>query len=90
MLGGMIAGALFLLFGCVLAWKIYDDNYRKQGVIVDQKVDVRSGPGADNITIFTIHEGTKVQVRGSSNGWYQVSLPNGWNGWLEQNAVATF
>jgi tetratricopeptide (TPR) repeat protein len=86
--GSLITGALFLLFGCALAWKIYNDDYRQEGVIVEQKVDVRSGPGTDNITIFTIHEGTKIQVRGTSNGWYQVSLPNGWSGWLEQSAVA--
>jgi tetratricopeptide (TPR) repeat protein len=88
LLGGLTIGAFFLLFGCTLAGKIYNDDYRREGVIVEQKVDVRSGPGADNITIFTIHEGTKVQVRGSSNGWCQVSLPNGWNGWLQQRAVA--
>jgi tetratricopeptide (TPR) repeat protein len=88
LIGSLITGALFFFFACTLLWKIYDENYHIEGVIVEQKVDVRSGPGTDNITVFTVHEGTKVTVRGTSNGWCQVSLPNGWNGWLEQRTVA--
>lgn len=87
LIGGFIAGILVLPVGCSLAWRIYDQNHRQQGIIVEQKADVRSGPGTDNITVFTVHEGTKVQVRGEANGWYQVSLPNGWNGWLQQGTL---
>ncbi len=78
---------LFMIFTCSLSWKIYKQHYRKEGVVIEQKVDVRSGPGIENITVFTIHEGIKVRVYESSNGWYQVGLPNGWNGWLKQNDV---
>jgi tetratricopeptide (TPR) repeat protein len=78
-------GLVFLFFACSLSWKVYEQHYRKEGVVIEQKVDVRSGPGTENITVFTIHEGIKVRVYGSSDGWYQISLPNGWNGWLPQN-----
>jgi len=88
MIGSIACTALFVCFACALSWKIYADDYRKEGVIVEQKVDVRSGPGTDNLTIFTVHEGIKVRVRESNKGWFQVSLPNGWNGWLPQSAVA--
>jgi tetratricopeptide (TPR) repeat protein len=88
LIGSINCGVLFIFFAGALSWKIYVNDYRKEGVIVEQKVEVHSGPGADNLTIFTIHEGVKVQVRESGNGWLQVSLPNGWNGWLPQSAVA--
>jgi len=80
-----VFGALFLVFAGSLAWKIYQADYSKQGIVVEQKVDVRSGPGQENISVFTIHEGIKVRVLGSAAGWYQISLPNGWNGWLPRN-----
>jgi tetratricopeptide (TPR) repeat protein len=81
------AGILFLIFTCSLSWKIYERDFRKNGVVIEQRVDVRSGPGKENITVFTIHEGIKVRVHGSTNGWYQISLPNGWNGWLPQDDI---
>ena len=83
--GCLAAGILFLIFTGSLSWKIYEQNYRKKGIVIEQKVDVRSGPGAENIAVFTIHEGIKVRVHESSNGWCQISLPNGWSGWMKKD-----
>jgi len=82
-----VVGVLFLISAASLSWKIYEKDFRKTGVVIEQKVDVKSGPGSENITIFTIHEGINVRIHESSNGWYQISLPNGWNGWLPQDDV---
>lgn len=82
-----VAGFFVLLFGCSLTWKTYEKNYRQTGVVIEQKSEVRSGPGAENIVVFTVHEGILLRIRGESSGWYQVSLPNGWSGWLEKNSV---
>ncbi len=87
LIASMVIAFLFVIFGCSLGWKIYERDYRKSGVVIEQKVDVRSGPGPENITVFTVHEGIKVRVHESANGWYQISLPNGWNGWLQQNYI---
>jgi tetratricopeptide (TPR) repeat protein len=86
-IGFVALGLLLIIFGCSWSWKIYQRNHRTEGILVEQKVDVLSGPGVQNMTLFTIHEGIKVRVHGSSNGWYQISLPNGWNGWLPQDKV---
>jgi tetratricopeptide (TPR) repeat protein len=85
LLGCFATGLLFLIVAGSLSWKIYHNSYIKEGIVVEQKVDVRSGPGSENITVFTIHEGIKVRVHQSGNGWHQISLPNGWSGWLPQN-----
>ena len=85
--GSLAAGILFLAFGSSLAWKLYEEKYRQRGVVVEQKVDIRSGPGPENIVVFTIHEGSKVRIRGEASGWYQVSLANGWTGWLNRSSV---
>ena len=83
-LGCIALGFLFLIFACSLSWKIYNREYRKEAIVIEQKVDVRSGPGSENITVFTIHEGIKVRIHDSNNGWQQISLPNGWSGWMPQ------
>ena len=90
LMGSVAAGLLMLLFAGSLAWKAYQESHHREGVIVDPKVDVRSGPGTENIAVVTVHEGVVVQVRGESNGWYQISLHNGWNGWLPGRAVRIF
>ena len=83
----LAAGFLFALFAGGLAWRIIEKNTRQEGVVVEQKAEVRSGPGNDNITVFTVHEGILLRVRGETGSWYQVSLPNGWSGWLEKSVV---
>ena len=87
LLGCIGLGLLFLVFACSLSWKIYHQDYRQKAVVVEQKVDVRSGPGSENIAVFTIHEGIIVRVHGSNNDWYQISLPNGWSGWLHKDSI---
>ena len=87
LLGCLGTGLLFVLFAFSLSWKIYDQDFRKSAIVIEQKVDVRSGPGLENIAVFTIHEGIKVRVHGAANDWYQISLPNGWSGWLRQSYI---
>jgi tetratricopeptide (TPR) repeat protein len=87
LLGCLAVCILFVVFACSLAWKVYEQDFRPKGIVVEQKVDIRSGPGFENIAVFTIHEGIKVRVHRSNSGWYQISLPNGWSGWLKQSSL---
>jgi tetratricopeptide (TPR) repeat protein len=84
---GLAVALLLLLVAGTFAWKIYQESHDREGVIVEQKVDIRSGPGPENITVVTVHEGVIVHIRAESNGWYQISLPNGWTGWLPGAAI---
>ena len=85
--GSLVAGLLVLVFAASLAWKVYEQGHKREGVIVEQKVDIRSGPGTENVAVVTVHEGIVVEVRGEGNGWYQISLPNGWTGWLPSTSI---
>ena len=87
LVGFFITGALTVLLAGSLTWKIYNRDFRQEGIVLEQRVDVLSGPGEENITVFTIHEGIKVRIHTSTEGWYQISLPNGWNGWLPQSSA---
>ena len=85
--GSLLVAAMTLIFAGSLMWKVLYEGSHREGVIVEQKVDIRSGPGTENITVVTVHEGILVRVRGESNGWYQISLPNGWTGWLPGGSI---
>jgi len=85
--GAVGAAALAAVFALSLGWKVYEQQHRTEGVVVEAKADVRSAPGRENVTVFTVHEGILVRVRGEAGGWYQVSLANGWTGWTEKGGV---
>jgi tetratricopeptide (TPR) repeat protein len=83
----LLAGALGTLTAAGgLAFKIHEAMAREAIVMLD-RVDVRSGPGEDNTVLFTVHEGTILQLRNRLDGWYQVSLPNALSGWVATASV---
>ena len=58
-----------------------------QAIVFNGSVDVKSGPQTNMKTLFVIHEGLKVNIRESENGWIKIELPNGNVGWIESVAV---
>ena len=75
--------ALSLLLGASNAFRIYQSATDLEAIVLAEKADVLSGPGADNPTLFSIHEGLKVRVNSQLNEWSQISLENGWTGWIK-------
>jgi tetratricopeptide (TPR) repeat protein len=78
---------LFLLLGSMNATRIYYEATTQNAIVLLEKVDVLSGPSTDNPTLFSIHEGLKVNVQTELNGWAQITLHNGWNGWVRKESV---
>jgi len=76
-----------LLSGGNLALKSYLQATRAYGVVLEREANVLSGAGDENPTLFTVHEGLKVRVRGRTADWVQVSLDNGLSGWLPAATV---
>ncbi len=77
----LVAGAAF--FGA----QLYRTHTVREGIVLEARVDVRSGPGEDNTTLFTVHEGLKVRVRDRRGTWVLVSLANGLNGWMPGSSL---
>ena len=85
---GMAIVALpVLIEGAILSTKLYRAATLSEGIVLEERVDVRSGPGEENTTLFTVHEGLKVRVRGRQGSWLQVSLDNGLNGWMSASSL---
>ena len=60
---------------------------REQAVVLTPAAEVRAGPGENNATLLTVHEGLTVRVRQVRDGWVQVTLPDGLNGWIRDDLV---
>ena len=56
-------------------------------VVLAASVEVLAGPGENNASLFTVHEGLTLTVRSERPDWVQVSLPNGLNGWIPRAAL---
>ncbi len=64
----------------------YFDDHR-QAIIFSSSVTVKSGPVERAGTLFVIHDGTKVNIVGDSNGWIRIRLANGNEGWVKASDV---
>ena len=88
--GGWTVAALVAALALTLvSWRITYSRLegRELAVILDETVEVLAGPGENNAALFTIHEGTTIEIRAERGNWYQASLPNGLNGWLPKDAA---
>lgn len=84
----VMAGALLLLLPTALSAGVkIRQQSQWEGVVVTEKADLLSGPGEGNPVLVSVHEGLKVEIRSEVSGWYQVVLPNGWNGWVRRSAL---
>ncbi len=59
-------------------------NDYQQAIIFSGSVNVRSAPVDQAVTLFVLHEGTKVKILDGNNGWLKVQLANGTEGWIQQ------
>ncbi|MCP3980033.1 MAG: hypothetical protein GY716_12075 [bacterium] len=87
--GWLLASAMLALVLTVASWSVTHGRLtgKQIGVVLAQSVEVLAGPGENNSTLFTVHEGLTLEVRDVREEWIQVSLPNGLHGWLSRDAV---
>ena len=78
---------LFMILGSSNLVRIYWQETVQEGVILVEKADVLSGPASDSPVLFSIHEGLKVRIENDRPDWVQISLENGWNGWVKKDAL---
>jgi len=57
------------------------------GVILAKNIEVKSARGANNVTLFQLHEGSVVSIIDSQNDWYQIQLNDGKKGWAQKNSI---
>ena len=56
----------------------------RDGVIIQQVVNVKSSPDDKSTDSFIIHEGIKVRLEDKVNDWVRIRLKDGKVGWLQE------
>jgi hypothetical protein len=78
---------LFLILAASNLFRICLQETVHEAVVLVEKADVLSGPASDSPTLFSIHEGLKVRIENDLSEWVQISLENGWNGWVKNDTL---
>lgn len=60
-------------------------HYDKQGVIIQKKVSVRSGPSDHLQSLFFVHEGSELSITKKTSNWSEVQFSQGFKGWIKNN-----
>ncbi|WP_456273920.1 SH3 domain-containing protein [Bacillus sp. AK031] len=60
----------------------------KKGVVTDNGLRLREGPGTSQPVIDTLAKGQEVQINNSDGGWYEVSVGST-RGWVHKDYIST-
>jgi SH3-like domain-containing protein len=60
------------------------DNF---GIIFSEEIDVFSEPNTSSRVLFSLHEGTKVNVVDEFRDYQKIELTNGSTGWVNPGSV---
>jgi hypothetical protein len=80
---------VFVLISGVLYLNVSSIRAANKGVIISRKIDAKSGPSESLKTKFFVHEGTRINLIKTLNGWSEVELKNGFRGWIPQSSYWT-
>ena len=57
------------------------------GIIFDRKIEISAEPNFRSENLFSLHEGTKVQVLDSLQEWKKIKIANGAEGWIKEAII---
>ena len=82
------AAAVVLVFGTNLFVRELGIGSGERGVILADAVPVRSAPAdQDDLTLFEIHEGTRVRIDQRAGSWAEIVLEDGKVGWVPADVM---
>jgi hypothetical protein len=79
-----VTGAVIVvLLGTNLVVREAGIGSAEHGIVLVEAVPVRSAPAEDDdLTLFEVHEGTRVRIDRRTGGWVEVVLDDGKVGWI--------
>ncbi|MBN1291976.1 MAG: hypothetical protein JXB48_09065 [Candidatus Latescibacteria bacterium] len=86
-IAAILSFTLFLVSTGILIEKVHHRSAVIEAVILAEDAHAYSGPGEDNTHIFTVHEGTKVEIQRHQDSWSLVRLKSGAGGWILSNVM---
>lgn len=84
----LVLGCTLGLLGTGAAFLQYKQLTRNDlAVILNDDVDVYSGPSLSMSVGFSVNQGIRCRILDQTEGWYRISLANGYNGWVVRTAL---
>lgn len=79
------AAVLFCIYltGAIGSW--YHTTNHEYAIVVEENKPVKSAPDTNGANIMEIHQGIKVKVLDSLEGWKKIELTNGTEGWVSSD-----
>ena len=91
---GFFTGILFVLAFCLSvvfsAQLKQASETQDQAILIAPTMTVKSSPSETSVDLFVLHEGAKVSVLETANGWCKIKIANGSVGWLEADKMLPF
>ncbi|MGD1846051.1 MAG: tetratricopeptide repeat protein [Salibacteraceae bacterium] len=82
-----LSSSALVLFGTFLWLGLQQHSYQTtiaEAIVFSPTVTIKSEPNAQGNQLFNLHEGTKVALLESVNGWYNIRLADGKTGWIQE------
>ena len=79
-----------LLFVATSIFAISERNQlvgRSEAIVMSTAASVKSSPDRSATELFVLHEGTKVSIGATTDGWAEVRIADGRKGWIEQERI---
>lgn len=77
----------FVMALMIFSLRWYKEATRTYAIVMVQEVEVTSSPSRDAVELFSLHEGTKLQIQELSNSWARIRLRDGKVGWIPAEAI---
>jgi tetratricopeptide (TPR) repeat protein len=84
--GAVLCAIIASVIGISAGYKIYAIESKQYAIILAESIDAKNQPSGTQ-TLFTAHEGTKLQIRKTVGEWSLVNLSNGASGWVNTGAL---
>lgn len=75
-------------FGLASQRTFYTKN-EKEAIVFTPSITVKSSPSPNSVDLFVIHDGIKVRILDSVDGWIKIKISSGSIGWLPEASVKT-
>ena len=84
--GGLATLLLTLLCLDFAFWQRTDALKHDSAIVTEAVTEVKSSPGS-GVSLFVLHEGTKVKLLETVSDWENIELADGRQGWLKTTSV---
>ena len=84
----MATAALLFVVATAFAWS--ERNMlveRNEAIVMNTAVSIKSSPDRSATELFVLHEGTKVTIGETIDGWAEVRIADGRKGWIEDERI---